>query len=410
MKFFRPFLFTVAAACGLALSECTRNSPYRVADPGSSEEWSAFAAKVFAAVADDRPGANTVVSPVSIWALTAILAEASEGETAREAEALIGTEKGRNYALPRRYFAVRNAVAEDAGDALSWFDGYFYDPERIEVRSEFLRTLLQGYRGTYLARDFDDPASAETINNRVKAASGDHIERVIDGIPAETAAFLLNVVYFKADWEHPFAEDLTRPTPFTTGSGGSKEVPMMRTDARINVMRTEGYTAAELFFADSAFSLIAVRPDGFDPASVPDHEAVLKLAMRAAFVPERIDLQMPRVTLEFGENLIPAMKRLGMSRIFSEAEADLSPMGKALTGRNLHVDLLRHDAVLKIDERGAEGAAVTTAGFSATSLPPALVFDVPYHAVLRHVPTGIPVFIAYVNDPGEVSGGDAPRY
>lgn len=401
MKPLQLFLFTLAAACGLALSECTRNSQYQTAEPASPGEWSSFSAKIFAAVAEDRADANTVVSPVSIWALTALLAEASAGDTAEEVEALLGTQKGINAALPRRYFAVRNALAEDADGELSWFDGFFYDPARIEIRSEFLRTLLHGYRGNYLAQDFDDPESAETVNKRVKAASGDHIEGVIDGIPAETAAFLLNVIYFKADWEHPFDEDLTRPAPFTTGSGASAEVPMMRTDARINVMRAEGYTAAELFFADSSFSLIVVRPDRFDPAAVPDHEAVLNAVMRATFAPERIDLQMPRLSLEFGESLIPAMKRLGVLKIFNEAEADLSSVGKALTGRNLHVDLLRHDAVLKIDERGAEGAAATTAGISATSLPPSVVFDVPYHAVLRHGDTGIPVFAAYVNDPRE---------
>lgn len=399
MKTIRFFLLFLAAASAFSVSECTRNSFAKGSNPGSAEEWSAFSVKIFAAVASDRKGENTVISPVSIWALSALIAEAASLETAREAEALIGVEKGEGAALPRRFFAVRDALSEASGAELSWYDGFFFDPDRLEVQTEFNNTLLRDYRANYRARDFDDPATVEYINAQVKSKTRDKIENVIDAIPAETAGFFINAIHFKADWIAPFDEDLTRSAAFTTRNGDSSEVQMMQQTARVNTLRAQSYTAAELFFADSAFSLIAVRPNDFQTGKDPDHEGVLDLVMRETFTPERIALKLPRTSLEFGESLIPAMKSLGLSRVFSEAEADLSSMGKARNGRNLHIDLLRHDAVLNIDERGAEGAAVTTAGFSATSIPPTVAFDVPYHLVLRHVATGIPVFIAYVNDP-----------
>jgi len=58
-----------------------------------------------------------------------------------------------------------------------------------------------------------------------------------------------------------------------------------------------------------------------------------------------------------------------------------------------------HDTFLKIDEKGAEGAAVTTVGFGVESITQTIIFDRPFLIVLRHVESGVPIFIGKISDP-----------
>ncbi|MBK7427375.1 MAG: hypothetical protein IPI60_10295 [Saprospiraceae bacterium] len=62
---------------------------------------------------------------------------------------------------------------------------------------------------------------------------------------------------------------------------------------------------------------------------------------------------------------------------------------------------IKHKSVLKVDENGAEGAAVTSIGFATTSAPPSFRFDKPFVIILRHIPTNAMVFTGLVKDPSK---------
>jgi serine protease inhibitor len=52
-----------------------------------------------------------------------------------------------------------------------------------------------------------------------------------------------------------------------------------------------------------------------------------------------------------------------------------------------------------MDEKGVEGAAVTSIGFGVNSIPPTFMFNQPFVLVLRHVATNTLVFMGYIADP-----------
>jgi len=58
-----------------------------------------------------------------------------------------------------------------------------------------------------------------------------------------------------------------------------------------------------------------------------------------------------------------------------------------------------HEVRLKVDEKGAEGAAVTVVGGIVTSSPPVVAFDRPFVLSLRHIPTGVQLFFGLVDEP-----------
>ena len=111
----------------------------------------------------------------------------------------------------------------------------------------------------------------------------------------------------------------------------------------------------------------------------------------------RIDLSLPKFELKFKKVISGDLQSMGMVRAFQEANAQLDNLGQA--GGNLFISRVIHDTFLKIDEKGAEGAAVTAVGVGVESVPPPFVIDNPFIIVLRHIDTNVPIFIGKIMDP-----------
>ena len=92
-----------------------------------------------------------------------------------------------------------------------------------------------------------------------------------------------------------------------------------------------------------------------------------------------------------------SLTRLGIVDAFNKSNADLSNLG--IADGNLFITKALHDTYLKIDEKGAEGAAVTTVGIGATSLPPSIHLNRSFLFYIRHIDTGAIVFIGKMEDP-----------
>ncbi len=91
------------------------------------------------------------------------------------------------------------------------------------------------------------------------------------------------------------------------------------------------------------------------------------------------------------------MQMLGVKDAFSDSAADFSGMGTS-AGR-IVISQVKHKAVLEVDEKGAEGAAVTSVGFGVTSVPPQFTYNKPFVLALRHIATNTLVFVGYVAEP-----------
>ena len=109
----------------------------------------------------------------------------------------------------------------------------------------------------------------------------------------------------------------------------------------------------------------------------------------------RIEVKLPKFEVKTKETLNNILQKMGMLDAFTGA-ADLSKLGSSSLGK-LFISRVLHDAYIKVDEKGVEGAAVTTVGVSVTSLPPQLNLNRSFIYVIRHNESGIPVFIGLFN-------------
>ena len=72
---------------------------------------------------------------------------------------------------------------------------------------------------------------------------------------------------------------------------------------------------------------------------------------------EKVELKLPKFELEFSAQLNTALQNLGMKDAFNEGTADFSKMKKQ---NDIYIGKVLQKAYLKIDETGAEAAAVTS--------------------------------------------------
>ena len=109
---------------------------------------------------------------------------------------------------------------------------------------------------------------------------------------------------------------------------------------------------------------------------------------------------MPRFRLETEFDLIPALRRLGVSEAFGDG-ADFSGITEA---EALQISAVAHKAYIDVDEQGTEAAAATAVIMkvsAALRLPPpvTMVVDRPFLFAIVDTATGLPLFLGQVAQP-----------
>ncbi len=275
----------------------------------------------------------------------------------------------------------------------------YYFPTFFTPDEKYTSDIANFYSASFVEEDFSDPAAVDVINDWVSEATEGRIEKVLDQIAADEAIFLINALVFTADWGKGFEPYATSPRPFTKIDGTQIEVPMMSSDDIRLFYIGEEFSVVDLPVKDGDYAVSFIQSnessdindfvDGFDLAMYNDIYNSLQEG--------RIQLYLPKFELATSMNMKDILIERGMTNTFESA--DLSGMGNF--AGNEYLTRVLHDVMIKVDERGIEGAAVTTVGVGVESVPPTLFFDKPFVFVVRHVATKVPIFIGKVGNPLE---------
>jgi serpin B len=207
---------------------------------------------------------------------------------------------------------------------------------------------------------------------------------------------LVNALYLKCAWRYRFIEGATKPSPFHTPRG-RVDVPTMTLSEQIGYAATDGWQVVRLP-AVGGVEAVVLLSDGDLASAEPGLDADLLARLLDAPRPQQVQLRLPRIHVRTRAELTTPLTRLGVSTAFTDA-ADLS----GITSARLAVQAVLHEAVLKIDEQGLEGAAATAMMMRMVSMPTGRPVDVrvdrPFLLVVRHQETGVVYFLARVTDP-----------
>lgn len=344
-----------------------------------------LALRLHRAAAQGRPGA-ACLSPVSVASALGVTAAAAAGPTRDE----LLTALGGDLDTLRADLTAAAGAAE--GDTVLAVANTVWTREDIDVRPGFQQGL--GDWGDVRPAPFGDPERARRlINADVAETTRDLIPELIPAgaVDAATVAAIVNALYLKASWRVPFKPRRTADRPFR----GAGEVPTM------NVTDAFGYTAADGWQAVTlpvagAIEAAVLLPDGDLADAEPDLSAAAAAGLLDGAQRTELDLFLPKFTVRSRVPLTAALGALGVRTMFTR-DADFSP----LTDAELFVSQVLHEAVLRVDENGFEGAAATgvmmkMAMVTAKPDPITVRVDRPFLFLVRHSRTGAVYFLSRV--------------
>lgn len=319
-----------------------------------------FAFRLFRETLTNDGQNSTVVSPLSAACVLGMLSEGTDEPTRREILTALGADKtGQKVVSDMMQKYIRQSPLVD--DAVKFeFANNVTLNNSYELSTAFADAMGRHYDASVFALDFNQPQLVvEAINRWCSEKTHGNISNLIDNIAPETVVCLLNAIYFNGEWTEKFGKSNTRSDKFYASGGELVDIMMMTRTGKAEYCETAGCKALRLPFGQGSFAMTFVLP----AASASPADVVKKLDAKAwtdmTFKKEEVKMQLPVFTTNTETDLIPLLKQLGIRKVFTPGECDLSMM--TTSERDLFVSLMSQKAQIGIDENGAEASAVTIA-------------------------------------------------
>jgi len=360
----------------------------------------ALGADLFQILTEDAT--DTVFSPASVASALRIALCGARGQTAAELARVLSLDQDPN---PQDAAATGLRLTLTSGGSATFrAPNTVWIQSGLPVSAAFEARLHDAV--TLAAADFRAaPEAARTEINRVIASQ---TEGKISGllpsgtITALTRLVLASAVYLKAAWTEPFPERATADAPFYPDGRDQPAltVPMMHGTASRAYLRGDGYQAVLLPYRDINLAMAVLLPDGPLAPLRPKLAAAGLGGLLAGTARHQVTLSLPRFRVEAAFDLIPALRRLGVTVAFGD-DADFSEITDAA---QLRIGAVAHKAYIDVDEQGTEAAAATavvmrTAAAMRPPPPVTMVADRPFLFAIIDTATGLPLFLGQVSRP-----------
>lgn len=364
-----------------------------------------FASKLVSELISENPTSNTVLSPVNLYAALAMVAETSEGETRAEIlklleadsmEQLRGNVKDLITGQSRNDDHVRCTFA----DSLWMNNAYGFNTEALEKLSK--------YHGASVF--WGDPAEEsytlalrEWLNEQTGGLLSDYADDI--ELDENMLLTLVSTLYFRCSWNDKYNADDTAQRVFHAPCGDITCDFMTKLPVNLSIHMGENFTALGDRLNEGAGTAWFLLPD--EGVSIEEMLAqggmdfMLSEKPRADwetdFIRSDVTFIMPKLDISSRNDIIPALKKLGVNSCFDPAAADFSPLTDE---KGVFVNKIEHSARICADEDGVEAAAYTLVQYYGGPDEPQseYVLDRPFVLMIEG-PAGAPLFIGVVNTP-----------
>ncbi|MDD3094927.1 MAG: serpin family protein [Candidatus Neomarinimicrobiota bacterium] len=350
---------------------------------------------------------NLFFSPFSISSALAMAYAGAAGNTADEMRKVLYF--GQPNSSFHQCFGTLSAALQYSGDEdlkVSIANAIWVE-DQYKLLKPYQQLIRDYYKSEAKEMDFigAPEASRLLINQWVSEQTNDRIKDLLPSgsVDALTRLILTNAVYFNAEWDEHFNEDMTKKAFFYPETGDAYQVDMMYKRQHYPYYETKDFQILEIDYKGKRYAMMLVLPrekgkmtellPHLDREMLADYDSLKKT--------EDVILYLPKFRLETRYEMSSILQEMGMAEAFS-GQANFSGIsGK----KDLMISEVIHKAFIEIDEKKTEAAAATGVVMRLTAMPPVprapITFraDHPFLFLIREKHTAAILFMGCLGAP-----------
>ena len=379
-----------------------------------AEAMNKFALDLHECLADGNESAdeNLFYSPASLLIALAMTSYGARGNTAAEIMKVLHVASVSSPDLNKsmKKFIVTLNGASDENNKVLTANRLF-----VEKSFEILGAFKEGTREFYDAElalvDYItnvEKAGGE-INRWVEEKTNNKIKDLIPPgmLSSDTRLTLVNAIYFKGLWLEKFVKVFTYSESFFVSQNEEIKTQMMHQKAKFKYFQSQklGCQVIEMPYIGRKMSMVIYLPcethglakleEKMDYGNLQE-----SLSFLDASIPNEVKVSFPKFKMTQGFELQGILSKMGVKKMFSLLEADLSGI---TTREPLSVSGVIHKAFVEVNEEGTEAAAATACVITGGGLfprnPTVFKADHPFLFLIRHNISGAILFLGRLKRP-----------
>jgi serpin B len=252
------------------------------------------------------------------------------------------------------------------------------------------------------------PGAMKDVNAWAREKTHGKIDSILSEEPSpDTRMIITNALYYLGDWELSFVANDTYDQEFFTPSAAAT-VPFMHSSWYVPYYENDQFSMITLAFKaeekEGKYAMAFLLPA--ESSSVQDllaslTGAMFESALYSATDDKEVKISLPKFEFEYFAPLNKTLEALGMKQAFSPDDADFTGITDV---ERLFISSVLHKCYVRIDELGAEAAAVTSVTMDATGMPieeekREFIANRPFLFAIYSLEDGAIAFVGAVNDP-----------
>lgn len=370
-------------------------------------EWSVNMYNHLRATGEDE---NILFSPLSIALAMGVMELGAQGSTLKEIRHSMGYDglkNGEEFSFLKDF---SNMVSAEESQYVMKIANSLFVQNGFHINDEFLQMMKKYFNAEVNHVDFSqNVAVANYINKWVENYTNSLLKDLVSprDFDSVTHLALINAVYFKGNWKSQFRPENTRTFSFTKDDESEVQIPMMYQQGEFYYGEfSDGsneaggiYQVLEIPYEGDEISMMLVLSRQEVPL------ATLEPLLKAQLIDEwtnsvkkqKVEVYLPRFTVEQEIDLKDTFKALGVTEIFNK-DANLTAMSDK---KELFLSKIVHKSFIEVNEEGSEAAAAS--GMIAISrmavLYPQVIVDHPFLFLIKIRKTGTILFMGRVMHP-----------
>lgn len=362
--------------------------------------------RLFDAMSKDK--ANSMFSPLSLNMVLGMLESGADGSTEAAIQQYLQKENYAKFADECMDY-VDETLNRDWGSDYEGYKDVFeianslWAGRAFPINKDYKNTVSDKFSAEVQNVDFSDAKNAaKSINNWTSDKTHKMIPEIVEEkqLGADTAAVLVNTVYFESGWVDEWSFNEDNKQSFTLLDGSTKEIPLMRNGGDV-YYENDKATAFGCYYKNGMqFIGILPKQGGDFTLEGLDIPSLLENANSSDY---DVAAGMPKLNFESDFPLKEALEAAGMEVIFNRNSADFTKMQEN-PNDGFYVSDIIQKTKLELDQYGTKAAAVTAAFVCGNAMPQPkelreVTLDRPFAFLIYDTNKGQIAFMGKVTNP-----------